>query len=103
MRQDGRVSTDSESWKYIQTAVLRLLNGLDPYGLEPGADGGAPVGEYSSEAVPMASHLINRLEISAADSDAIWEAWFGEPLSTIDSDRFSRFVADLNALVKPSP
>jgi hypothetical protein len=51
----------------------------------------------------MASHLINRREISAADIDAIWEAWFGEPLSTIDSDRFSRFVADLIALVEPAP
>ncbi|MDN3495740.1 hypothetical protein QL996_07365 [Planococcus sp. APC 4015] len=97
------MSSYEETWKPISAAVLALLTDLDPYGLEPGTEDGAPADEYSPEAVSIASHLINRGGISAADVDDIWRQWFGEPLSTIDSKLFSTFVAELNALVEPSP
>ncbi|MFG6443795.1 hypothetical protein ACFXP7_00840 [Microbacterium sp. P06] len=53
--------------------------------------------------MPMAGHLINRGEINAADINDIWEAWFDEPLGTVEDQRFARFITDLNALVRPSP
>ncbi|MCR2762055.1 hypothetical protein NQ152_00885 [Microbacterium sp. zg.B48] len=92
-------SSDGQSWTAINAAVLALLTDLDPYGLEPGANDGAPADEYNPEAAPMARHLIDHGRISDADVDVIWVRWFGEPLSTIDGNGFARFVADLNALV----
>lgn len=99
VRQNCYVSIDGQSFTAINAAVLRLLTDFDPYGLEPGADDGAPADEYSLEAAPMASHLSNHGRIGEADVDLIWVRWFGEPLSTIDGNDFARFVADLNALV----
>jgi hypothetical protein len=103
LRQDIQVSSSEETWEPISAAVLALLTDLDPYGLEPGAEGGAPADEYSPEAVSIASHLTNRGRISAADVDDIWRQWFDEPLSTIDDKLVSTFVAELNALVEPPP
>ncbi|QEW03873.1 hypothetical protein [Microbacterium lushaniae] len=97
------MSGGDRTWKSIYAAVLELLNDLDPYGLEPGRADGAPADEYSSEAGPLASHLINDGRIEAADVDAIWTRWFGEPLSIIDSARFAAFVVDLNALLTTRP
>lgn len=99
MRENDGVSVPGQSRTVLVAAVLRLLSELDPYGLEPGADDGAPVDEYSFEASPMARLLINHGMISGAQIDEIWVSWFSEPLSTIDADRFAGFVADLNGLV----
>lgn len=93
------MSAHERAWKPIIGAVLTLLTDLDPYGLEPGAEHGAPADEYSPEAVSIAGHLISRGRIGAADIDDIWKRWFDEPLSTIDDQLFSKFVAQLNDLI----
>lgn len=98
MRENHPVSTRKESWQPILDSVFRLLNELDPYALEPGSDDGAPVDEYGPEARPIASLLVNRGLVTAADIDAIWTTWFDEPLSAVVGDRFPLFVTQLNAL-----
>jgi hypothetical protein len=79
--------------------VLVELNDLDPYGLEPGAEDGAPWDEHELEAVPMARELVSAGRITGAQVDAIWTAWFGETLSgRTDPARFERFLTRLNAV-----
>ena len=51
--------------------VVRLLNELDPYGLDPGGEGGAPADEYELEGRPMASLLLRNGGISADQVDDI--------------------------------
>lgn len=99
VRKNDQVSAPGQSYVTVVAAVLQLLSELDPYGLEPGADDGAPADEYSFEASPMARLLVEHGKISDAQIDAIWMWWFNEPLSTIDANRFADFVTDVNALV----
>jgi hypothetical protein len=100
---DCQMSVDGQTSESVNSAVLRLLSDLDPYGLEPGTGEGAPADEYSPEASAMAAHLIGHGQISGVDIDVIWVRWFGERLSTSNKNRFDRFVADLNALTVSPP
>jgi len=89
----------SRAWRDLVDQVLTELNALDPYGLEPGTEDGAPWDEYELEAVPMVSQLVRSGAITAAEVDAIWTTWFGESLSSrTDPARFEAFVARLNDL-----
>jgi hypothetical protein len=87
-------------WPVVVAEVLALVNDLDPYGMRPGRPDGAPADEYAPEATPMASLLLNRGAIDAAQVDAIWHRWFGDPLSTVvGAQRLARFVEGLNGVV----
>lgn len=89
----------SQAWRDLVDRVLVELNALDPYGLEPGAEDGAPWDEYELEAVPMVRELIVARGITSDRVDAIWTAWFGETLSgRTDPSRFEEFLARLNAM-----
>ena len=89
----------SQAWCDLVDRVLVELNALDPYGLEPGTEGGAPWDEYELEAVPMVGRLVRSGAISAAEVDAIWTRWFGETLSgRTDPARFEAFLARLDDL-----
>jgi len=89
----------SQAWRDLVDRVLVELNALDPYGLEPGTEGGAPWDEYELEAVPMVGRLVRSGAISAAEVDAIWTRWFGETLSgRTDPARFEAFLARLDDL-----
>jgi len=88
----------SQAWRDLVDRVLVELNALDPYGLEPGAEDGAPWDEYELEAVPMVRELIVAEGITGGRVDAIWTACFGETLSgRTDPSRFDEFLARLNA------
>jgi hypothetical protein len=77
--------------------VLAVLSDLDPYGLEPGSM--APADEYAPEAAPLAYALRKRGVITAAEVDAIWVRWFGEPLSEVLTPKdFDRFLDEVVAL-----
>lgn len=93
MEKNRRASTQ------LIADVLRLLNALDPYGLDPGGQDGAPVDEYNAEATAMASKLRASGFITAEDTDLIWIEWFGESLAA-NTDGLAKSVADLNALMK---
>ena len=85
LRQNCCMSVEEQTWEALNSAVLELLNHIDPYGLEPRSPDGAPTDEYSPEAGPMATHLLERGRVSGAEIDAIWVHWFDETLSrTID-------------------
>ena len=43
----------SQAWRDLVDRVLVELNALDPYGLGPGVEDGAPWDEHEPEAVPM--------------------------------------------------
>jgi hypothetical protein len=45
----------SQAWRDLVDRVLVELDALDPCGLEPGTEDGAPWGEYEPEAVPTAT------------------------------------------------
>lgn len=93
----------TRAWRDLVDRVLAELNDLDPYGLEPGTEDGAPWDEYELEAVPMVSRLVSSGTVTAAEVDAIWTTWFGESLSgRTDPARFEAFVARLNDL-RPWP
>lgn len=96
---DAGAPRRSQAWRDLVDRVLAELNALDPYGLEPGTEDGAPWDEYELEAVPMVSRLVGSGAITAAEVDAVWTTWFGEPLSSrTDPVRFEAFVARLNDL-----
>ena len=100
-RRDANVGEPrrSQAWRDLVDCVLVELNALDPYGLEPGAEDGAPWDEYELEAVPMVRELIMVGSITGDRVDAIWTAWFGEALSgRTDPSRFEEFLARLNAV-----
>lgn len=100
-RRDANVGEPrrSQAWRDLVDRVLVALNDLDPYGLEPGAEDGAPWDEYELEAVPMVRELITAGSITGDQIDAIWSAWFGETLSgRTDPSRFEAFVARVNAV-----
>jgi hypothetical protein len=78
--------------------VLNLLSRLDPYGLQPGSRDEAPPDEYRPEAQPMASLLSRHGQITASEVDAIWRAWFNEPLSAVIGERITDFVQQLTEL-----
>lgn len=104
-RRDANVGEPrrSQAWRDLVDRVLVELNALDPYGLEPGAEDGAPWDEYELEAVPMVRELIVAEGITGGRVDAIWTACFGETLSgRTDPSRFDEFLARLNA-VGPRP
>lgn len=87
------------AWRQKVDGVLALVNELDPYDLAPGRRDGAPDDEYNPEAEAMARHLMANRAITAEHIDAIWNHWFGEPLSpTITTHRREQFVAHLNRL-----
>ena len=82
--------------------VVRLLNELDPYGLDPRGEGGAPADEYELEGRPMASLLLRNGGISADQVDDIWTKWFEEPLSSVvGEERIAEFVLQLQRLIAP--
>lgn len=86
--------------KSVIEGVIVLLNQLDPYGVEPGDTDGAPWDEYMSEAHPMASVLLNTGSITTDQIDAIWQNWFGEPLSVaVGATKAERFAGSLNTLM----
>ncbi|NYF16512.1 hypothetical protein HDC37_001337 [Microbacterium sp. AK009] len=72
-----------DSWKSLNAEVLRFLTDLDPYGLTPGAHDGAPAYEYDTEAIPIASILRRDGMVAAEQVDAVWQKWFGEPLTAV--------------------
>ncbi|KAA9148662.1 hypothetical protein F6B41_06030 [Microbacterium lushaniae] len=79
--------------------VLDLLNEVDPYGLEPGAEDGAPRDEYAPEAAAIAELLFKGGAVDEGAVDAVWLKWFDEPLSgVIGTGCASEFVARTNAL-----
>ena len=43
----------SQAWRDLVDRVLVELDALDPCGLEPGTEDGAPWNEYEPDAVPM--------------------------------------------------
>lgn len=89
----------SQAWRDLLDRVLAELNALDPYGLEPGTEDGAPWDEYELEAVPMVRELILARGITGHRVDAVWTTWFGESLSSRTAPaRFEAFVARLNDL-----
>ncbi|TQK17942.1 hypothetical protein FBY40_0425 [Microbacterium sp. SLBN-154] len=93
MDKNRRASTQ------LITDVLHLLNALDPSGLDPGDEDGAPADEYSPEATAIASKLRASGLITTEDINMIWADWFGESLAA-DTDGLADFVRDLNALMK---
>lgn len=100
-RRDANVGEPrrSQAWRDLVDRALVELNALDPYGLEPGAEDGAPWDEYELEAVPMVRELIMAGSITGDRVDSIWTAWFGETLSgRTDPSRFEEFLARLNAV-----
>lgn len=89
----------SQAWRDLVDRVLVELNALDPYGLEPGTEDGAPWDEYELEAVPMVRELILARGITGDQVDAIWTASFGETLSgRTELARFEEFLARLDAV-----
>lgn len=89
----------SQAWRDLVDRVLVELNALDPYGLEPGTEDGAPWDEYELEAVPMVRELILAGGITGDQVDAIWTAWFGETLSgRTEPARFEEFLTRLDAV-----
>lgn len=94
------VSCGREQQKDTLENVIALLNRLDPYRLKPGQAGGCPWDEYSLEAYPMASAIVNGRSVDEKLLDAIWVEWFSEPLSKVVSPpKVSQLVADLQALI----
>lgn len=86
-------------WRSAVAAVIALLNNLDPYGLEPGVEGGAPEDEYETEAHSIATLLLNSGSVSRSQVDGIWREWFQEPLSeVIGVTKVERFCISLNSL-----
>jgi len=82
--------------------VLGIVNRYDFCGLQPGSPDGPPVDEYTMEARPMESILVNRGRIEVADIQAIWLEFFGDDLS--NRRRAVDAMADeLNALVGQNP
>ncbi|MEU2199211.1 hypothetical protein [Isoptericola sp. NPDC019482] len=93
-------------WTSTVSGVVALLNDADPYGLEPGKPGGAPIDEYELEAEPIAKHLFDGGSITVEQVDAIWRHWFSESLSgsgCYGRSATEEFVARLNELVKSTP
>ncbi|WP_146086083.1 MULTISPECIES: hypothetical protein [unclassified Rathayibacter] len=84
------------------SAVLRELDAVDPYGLEPGLESGAPRDEYEPEAAPIASILLHRGRITGEELDSVWRFWFGEPLSALLGDRIAPLLVRLERLAPPS-
>lgn len=97
--QDGATAECRDA---MLAAVLRELDAVDPYGLEPGREDGAPREEYASEAAPIASILLRRGRITGEELDAVWRFWFGEPLSALLGDGFAPLLARLDRLAPPS-
>ncbi|MFI2102808.1 hypothetical protein ACH436_05915 [Isoptericola sp. NPDC019693] len=93
-------------WTSTVSGVLTLLNDADPYGLDPGTPGGAPLAEYDLEAEPIAKHLVDNGSITVEEVDVIWRHWFSESLSgpgCLGRPAAEHFVARLNELVKSTP
>jgi len=83
----------------LEAAVLAVISELDPYGLAPGAPGGVPEDEYALEAGPIAELLLRDGAVSREGLDAIWQHWFGEPLSAVVGEgAAARSVDRLNGL-----
>ncbi|WP_158716394.1 hypothetical protein [Blastococcus sp. Marseille-P5729] len=65
----------------LSELVSLELASLDPYGLRPGAEGGAPANEYDLEARDIATLLRSKPSLSSDDIDRVWYDWFGESLT----------------------
>lgn len=101
MGQAGVVGQEVVEWKWLNVGVLRLLNELDPYSLAPGTEDGAPADEYATEAAPIVSVLTRDGAITTDQVDAIWQKWFGEPLTAVvGSERVDEFVVELISLAR---
>ncbi|WP_431797334.1 hypothetical protein [Microbacterium kunmingense] len=88
-----------DSWKWLNAEVLRFLSELDPYGLTPGASDGAPQDEYDMEAIPIASILQRNGTVTAEQVDAVWQKWFGEPLTAVvGREQVDKLITDLTSL-----
>lgn len=99
MRQAGDVGPSRNSWKWLNGEVLRVLSDLDPYGRTPGASDGAPADGYDTEAIPIASILRRDGRVTAEQVDAVWQRWFGEPLTAVvGRERVDTLTADLTSL-----
>lgn len=80
--------------------VLDLLNGLDPYDLQPGTSMGAPRDEYEMEAGDLACLLLTNGAVTSRDVDVVWRRWFSEPLTLrLGEPQTMLFVARLNAVM----
>jgi hypothetical protein len=79
--------------------VLEIVNRYDFCALEPGAPDGAPMDEYTMEARPMESILVNEGHIEVADIRAIWLRFFSDDLSGA-GDAVAHMASELNALVR---
>jgi hypothetical protein len=79
--------------------VLAIVNKYDFCALEPGGPDGAPIDEYTMEARPMESILLNDGRIEVADIRAIWLHFFGDDLSGA-VDAVENMASELNALVR---
>ncbi|WP_322411007.1 hypothetical protein [Microbacterium invictum] len=93
------MQSSRDSWKWLNAEVLRFLSELDPYGLTPGAPDGAPFDEYDTEAIPIASILQRDGTVTAEQIDAVWQKWFGEPLTAVvGSENVDKLIAELTSL-----
>ncbi|TQK20545.1 hypothetical protein FBY40_3082 [Microbacterium sp. SLBN-154] len=88
-------------WNWLNAEVLRLLSELDPYALAPGAADGVPADEYDIEAKPIVNILQRGGEITAEEVDAVWQRWFGEPLTAVvGSEHVDKLVTELTSLAR---
>jgi hypothetical protein len=92
------MQSSGHKWRSTVAEVIRLLNDLDPYDLEPGAATGAPQDEYETEAHYIARFLLKSGSVSSDQVDTIWQEWFQQPLSeVIGAARAERFCVSLNS------
>ncbi|MBT2501065.1 hypothetical protein [Curtobacterium sp. ISL-83] len=97
MLQTGQVKADGDDYGLIVSGVLAVLTAIDPYGLLPGNEDGAPSDEYTPEAIDVARILLEHGNVTVEEVEAVWLSRFSESLTArIGSSCVAQLVRDLN-------
>jgi hypothetical protein len=95
----GRVNGDSDEFELTASGALDLLTAVDPYGLKPGMEDGAPGDEYLPEAAALARILLEQGNITVQEVEAVWSRSFSESLvARLGTSRVAVLTRDLNDL-----
>ncbi|CAB4576063.1 unannotated protein [freshwater metagenome] len=86
----------AEQYQTAVSRVLSVLNRFDLLGLEPGRTGGAPDGEYSTEAAALVRVMVKNGEIDFDQVRRTWLEWLGDDLSRLPKAVADDLVRQLN-------
>lgn len=99
MLHTGRMRGDRDDFELTTSGALELLTAVDPYGLAPGNDDGAPEDEYAPEARALARILLEHGNITVQEVEGVWSRAFSESLAArLGSSRVAELIRDLNKL-----